>query len=627
MKKNRDSEIKRESVSLEESFKTFTTASADSFFITDTEGRFREINPAYCDLTGYSKEELLTMSIPDIEVRKAPENVKKHIEKSIIAGHARFETAYRRKDGKIAEVEASITLIKLNNKQLLFTFVRDITECNRKEKEMKFRSKLLDNTLDSIIVHDLEGNIIYANETTYKSRGYSKEEFLNMKLHDLATPENAEIINVRIKELIEKGKISFESANFRKDKSIMPVEVSSHVIEMDGKKVIVSAERDITEHKRIESEIRRNYDIQSAINSILRISLENISLEELLKRIFNQIISFPWLVLESKGGIFLVESKPDVLVLKVQSNLAEPIQKACSEVPFGKCMCGRAALNQKIEFAECIDHRHEISYKGIIPHGHYCVPIIYAGKTMGAIVLYLKEGHRRNQQEEDFLTACANTLAGIIQRKRAEDELKNSFTKTRKALEGTSTALSSAFEKRDPYTAGHQQRVSNLACAIANEMGLPQDNIEGIRIAGILHDIGKISVPAEILSKPGKLTDIEFSLIKTHSQVSYDILKEVEFPWPVANIALQHHERFNGSGYPQGLSGEKILLEARILAVADVVEAMASHRPYRAAIGIDKALMEISQNKGKFYDPKVADACLKIFADKKFDFNKSYDKF
>jgi len=166
---------------------------------------------------------------------------------------------------------------------------------------------------------------------------------------------------------------------------------------------------------------------------------------------------------------------------------------------------------------------------------------------------------------------------------------------------------------RDPYTAGHQRRVAELASAIAKEMRLPKEKIEGIHMAGLIHDIGKIAVPAEILSKPSKLSKMEMDLIKAHSQVGYELLKEIDFPWPVANIVLQHHERLDGVGYPQGLKGDEILLEARILAVADVVEAMASHRPYRPALGLDAALDEIKQGKGKLYEPAAVDACLVLF--------------
>jgi putative nucleotidyltransferase with HDIG domain len=181
----------------------------------------------------------------------------------------------------------------------------------------------------------------------------------------------------------------------------------------------------------------------------------------------------------------------------------------------------------------------------------------------------------------------------------------------------------SAIEIRDPYTSGHQIRSADLALAIASEMGLPQDKIDAIRMAGSIHDIGKLSIPAEILSKPTKLLEIEFALIKEHARKGYEMLKDVESPWPLAEIVYQHHERMDGSGYPRNLKGEEILIEARILAVADVVEAMASHRPYRPGLGIDASLNEIEKNRGIFYDDAVADTCLRLFREKGFQLAKA----
>jgi len=201
----------------------------------------------------------------------------------------------------------------------------------------------------------------------------------------------------------------------------------------------------------------------------------------------------------------------------------------------------------------------------------------------------------------------------ITERKQAEERLK-------KTLDATIKTMSKIIEVKDPYTAGHQQRVSQLASAIAKELSLSPDKIEGIRVASLIHDIGKIGVPTEILSKTTTLSDIEFSLIKEHSQIGYDILKSIDFSYPVARIVLQHHEKINGSGYPNKLKGDEILLEAKILGVADVVEAMSSHRPYRPALGIDAALEEISKNKGVLYDPEVVDICLKLFKEKGFKF-------
>jgi PAS domain S-box-containing protein/putative nucleotidyltransferase with HDIG domain len=202
----------------------------------------------------------------------------------------------------------------------------------------------------------------------------------------------------------------------------------------------------------------------------------------------------------------------------------------------------------------------------------------------------------------------------------AEKEARYSATRLQKALEGIIQAMAVTVEMRDPYTAGHQRRVATLAYAIAKEIGLPKDQIIGIELAGLIHDLGKIRVPSEILTYPDTLSEAEFNIIRAHPEAGYDILKNIDFPWPVAQVVLQHHERMNGSGYPKGLSGEEIMLEARIIAVADVVEAIASHRPYRQALGIDKALQEISENKGILYDPLVVDTCLTLFRKKQYKF-------
>jgi PAS domain S-box-containing protein/putative nucleotidyltransferase with HDIG domain len=209
-------------------------------------------------------------------------------------------------------------------------------------------------------------------------------------------------------------------------------------------------------------------------------------------------------------------------------------------------------------------------------------------------------------------------LQDITERKLMDEELKRTLESLRKSVGTTIQVMVAAIEMKDPYTAGHQNKVADLARAIATEMELSHEKIDGLRMAGIIHDIGKLAVPAEILSKPTKLTDIEFSLIKEHSRSGYEMLKDVESPWPLAEIVYQHHERMDGSGYPRNLKGDEILIEARILAVADVVEAMASHRPYRASLGIDAALQEIEKNKGILYDSAVADACLRLFREKAF---------
>ena len=208
------------------------------------------------------------------------------------------------------------------------------------------------------------------------------------------------------------------------------------------------------------------------------------------------------------------------------------------------------------------------------------------------------------------------------ERNQALTEVQRNLDKFKRAMDGIVQAISLTLEMRDPYTAGHQERVAQLACAIANDMGLPQDRIYGLRMAAIIHDLGKITIPAEILCKPGKLLPLEYELIKNHVQAGYDILKKIEFPWPLAEIIYQHHERMDGSGYPNGVNGAAIRLEARIIAVSDVFETIASHRPYRPSLGVNCALEEIDANAGRLYDPAVAEACLRIVQEKDFAFGK-----
>ncbi|MEW6187019.1 MAG: HD domain-containing phosphohydrolase [Thermodesulfobacteriota bacterium] len=239
------------------------------------------------------------------------------------------------------------------------------------------------------------------------------------------------------------------------------------------------------------------------------------------------------------------------------------------------------------------------------------------------VALRIKNAEDALRKERDSLEnkvreRTSALRAEISVRRQAEDELRNSLEALRKAIGATVQVMVAAVETKDPYTAGHQIRVADLSRAIATEMVFPKDKIEGIRLAGSIHDIGKLSIPAEILSKPTKLSETELALIKEHSWKGYEILKHVESPWPLAEIVYQHHERMNGSGYPRNLKGDEILMEARIMAVADVVESMSSYRPYRPALGIEAALKEIEENRGALYDEAVADACLRLFRIKGF---------
>ncbi|MFH1561974.1 MAG: HD domain-containing phosphohydrolase [Nitrospirota bacterium] len=252
-------------------------------------------------------------------------------------------------------------------------------------------------------------------------------------------------------------------------------------------------------------------------------------------------------------------------------------------------------------------------------------PFKISNHILGVIGIYASKSDAFRNDELTLLIQLADDLAyGIValrirrERDKVQRDLQKSYKKLERVLEETVDSLSSTVEKRDPYTSGHEHRVTTLACAIAHKLSVPKEIMECIRIAGLLHDIGKIAVPIEILSKPGKLTEPEFQIIQTHSRVGYDILKPIEFPWPVQQVVLQHHEKMNGSGYPDGILGKDILLASRILTVADVVEAITSHRPYRPAFDMNTALLEISNNKNILYDPEVVNACITLLTENGF---------
>ncbi len=289
---------------------------------------------------------------------------------------------------------------------------------------------------------------------------------------------------------------------------------------------------------------------------------------------------------------------------------AEALRAALKEKPWDVLLC-----DDRLPSLDCLDAL------ALLAEARSDIPFIVVSEAIGheMAVTAMRRGAC-----DCILKEMRGLLAPVVERAlresamrrarvEAESNLKESREKLQKMLGATVQAMALAMETRDPYTAGHQRRVSDLARSIAQEMGISPEGVYGIRTAGLIHDIGKISVPAETLSRPVRLPDVEINLIRIHPQVGFDILKDIEFPWAIGPIILQHHERMDGSGYPQGLKGDDVCLEAKILAVADVVEAMASHRPYRPGLGLESALDEIAANRGRLYEAGAVDACLRIF--------------
>jgi len=471
----------------------------------------------------------------------------------------------------------------------------DITDIKKAEEELlknekRFRA-LIENSHDAITLLQADGTVLFDSPSIARVLGYGPAERIGRKVFEFAVPEDRESMARGFAQFASRtGATAVSEIRFlHKDGTQRWIEgVRTNLLDEPAVRAIVVNYRDITERKRTElalsaSEARLSNALQMARAGHWEYDVD----QDLFT--FNDNFFRIFRTTAAEAGGYRMSS-------------AEYARKFCH--PDDLWMVAdetRAAIA-----SEDPDYSRQIEHRFLYPNGEVgwiTVRFFITKNPLGRTV----KTYGVNQD--------------ITERKRTEDRLRITLGSLRNALGGIIQVLSATTEKRDPYTAGHQKRVADLAEAIGLRMGLSPERIEGLRLAGTIHDIGKVAVPAEILSKPSRLTETEYKLIQIHPQVGYDIVKDVDFSWPIAEMILQHHERLDGSGYPKGLKGGEILLEASILAVSDVIEAMASFRPYRAALGIEPALEEIERYSGIRYDPDVAAACLALFKEKKFAFS------
>jgi PAS domain S-box-containing protein len=580
----------------------------DATFVIDRDGKVITWNRAMELMTEISKEDMIGRGDYEyatpfygqcrpilIDLTLLPDDVfeKNHYENIVRQGDTLHAESYvpQAYGGKGAFVWVTASRLRDASGNIIGAIesIRDITERKQteellKQSEEKYRL-LADHMKDQVWIMNMDLKVTYISPSVEKLLGYTLNEFKYLPLDKILTSASfkatMDFISMEMPKALAAPSDyiltrSLEMEFCCKDGQTVWEESKFSFIRDDNRKplsILVEA-RDITERKRAEEKLQESEErFRSMIQSLSDIIfiLDGNGQLTYESPSATRILGYP-------PGYFIGKSP----FIHIHPDDLDQVMKDLDEV----FLLVNPGIPTEFRFQKADD------------------TWIYS------------EALGNNQFENPSIQGIVLTVRDVTTRKQGEEKLQQTLDSLRKSVGATIQVMVSAVEMRDPYTAGHQIRTADLARAIATEMGLPKDKIDGIRMAGSIHDIGKISIPAEILSKPTKLTDIEFSLIKEHSYSGYEMLKDVESPWPLAQIVYQHHERMDGSGYPRNLKGDEILIEARIMAVADVVEAMASHRPYRPALGIEAALEEIEKNKGILYDNTVADTCLKLFREK-----------
>jgi PAS domain S-box-containing protein len=564
--------------------------------LLDTKGNIAVVNKAMADFLGHKQNKLIGINWIENFIPKKYQakvlDVFKAMARSNILSLERYINPVRRVDGEEKIVYWQNSVIRNDTGQITHVISRgvDITERQQLEKALlrseQEKLNILNNIKEPVIYQDLEHRIIWLNNIALESIADSADSIIGRKCYEMFHKRDRPCIDCPMTKSKMTGKPG-EAESTRYDGRIYHLHTYPVFDEKKNIVGVIEIGDEITEHKKAElklREIERRYHLLA--DNVADIIV-----------VFDMDLNLTYLS-PSASAVFGFDY--DEMFSITMADALPPEQlKMVSE------------LFQK-ELAKAAKKPGEMFTSTTLTVDVY-------KKDGTTVPLEARMSFLRD--ESGIPIGILGVARDISERKKAEQDLIKSYEKLERALESSVSSMATIGEMRDPYTAGHQRRVTDLAVAIAREMELSKEKVNSIRIASLIHDIGKISVPAEILSKPGRLNELEFNMIKNHPKMSYDILNTIEFLYPIAEIVYQHHERINGSGYPRGLKGDEICMEAMVLMVADVVEAMASHRPYREALGIDKALEEIINNKGVLYDERVVDSCVKLFREKDFRFD------
>ncbi len=569
----------RDAKILEAYFSDLLDSMPDAGFLVDSTGSFVLVNALTEKMFGYESEELQGKSIGTLIPERFRGVHASHCSDYIARPRARdmgvgLSLRALRQDGTEVPVEISLSPIETDRGIYVLGAIRDISQ-----SEERYRA-IFEQIGVGVVHTSCDGRLLNVNPKFCEISGYTPEEALTLGIREMTHPDDLRNSIEARAEILSGARSAYdrELRLFRKDGTEIWTQVTTSVIRgADGRPVhFISLIHDISakklaEAKRCESELR------------FRQVTENI------REVF-------WLVnLPTNQLLYISPAYEEIWGRTARALYASPGEWLEAIHPEDRARVLEAMQTKRLTG----DYDEE--YRVVRPDGSE---------------RWIRDRAFPVHGEATEVVRVAGVAEDITERKRAEAEIQRHLVELKTAFMSTVEVATTLSSMRDPYTGGHERRVADIAVAIGRELGLDADRLEGLQVAGKLHDIGKITIPSEILSKPGKLTAIEYQLVQGHPRAGYEVLKNVTLPWPVAQVTLQHHERMDGSGYPQGLKSDAILLEARIIAVADVVEAMSSHRPYRPGLGVDKALAEIERGRGSVYDAVVTDACLKLFREK-----------
>jgi PAS domain S-box-containing protein/putative nucleotidyltransferase with HDIG domain len=590
-------------------------------FIHDERFRIRFANEAYCRKAGMTKAQITGKLYWDVyPPGHGPLSSCSNIAQTTNSQPENVTV------GSTVYLSRCFMILDEQQQPLFLHVMRDITESEKEKLSEERYRQLFETTKNGILLLDATtGQVLDVNPYLTKMTGYSLQMLRDKPLWELACLKSIIKNKRQFLELRAKESVHYEHVTLESLQGVMlHVELTSDMYFVNDTKIIQCSIRDIGRRVAAEQRSQRLSQMYQTISycgkALVRATDEMDLCSKMCQVLYEKggfrmaLVGYllpdadehPFVLLAAAGHVegaienlnLRARNKKSLLVTALRTGNVQVSASIYKDKPFSKLKNEVAPAKDDLMMA--------------------ILPINLESETFGVLIVY--DAHPDNFTKESILLLDELTrdLAFGINHLRAATKHIAVFEKLKTNLNNAVTAIAALVEMRDPYTAGHQRRVATLAAAIATELGLSKERIEGLKIASVVHDIGKIRVPAEILTNPNKLMEAEVEIIKTHPRVGWEVLKSIDFPWPVAEIVYQHHERLDGSGYPRGLKGDEILLETRILIVADVIEAMVSNRPYRVGVDLFAALQEISQQKGKLYDLAVVDACLRLFIEKKY---------